>query len=284
MKISNEIKALIKRNINSQPYSHIRSDWSYENGTVVDFSTIKERDVLNAEKDLLIIKERSEAYSNREGLKVGDLINLPDGQQVMVCHVWKDTVQTSGGGSMHISGSGNLSYSGGMDSGLKKTDLIESQDKGTVEAWIFHNGYSGAHRAVYFRLMVNVYTTKDGADLSGVPQVKKLAREKLAQQAETITRINGNGNPYTLPLPRVRIMNTNKEFPTTDTVISGLAFEASAWGNLETQPMKVAEINKLLNEHDFIATFHNGVHYTNTLVLEQLKPSDVRKATRQFPM
>lgn len=290
MSTQNEIKEFLQKNIHTESYRGLKYDYIYGQPTDIDLSIQSEIIINRAEKDLAIIKERSKKYMEREGFKVGERIELPDGQEVMISHVWDDTVQTSNGGSMHLSSGGGISFSGGLDSGLKKSDLIRIDTLGEANIWIFHNNSAGGGRGVYHTIPVTKYRTKRGADLSGVPQVEELRKQKIREKAEKITFINGNGNNYTLPLPELCILNRTpsksdynkvKEFPRTDCTISGLKFEANGMDNLVCQPMKLSQITRLLRENDFKVEHHNNASSRNTLYLTPTI-SD-REITREFP-
>lgn len=290
MNISNEVKDFITRNVNTESYRDVDYEYNYGKSPEIDFSIQSPRIIEKAERDLAIIKERSKAYMNRDGFRVGERIVLPDGQTVIISNVLGDKVQTSHSGSLHLFSGGGISFSGGLDSGLKKSDLIRIDEISKVEVWIFHEGRSGGGRGVYYDMPVPMYRTKRGADLSGVPQVAALRKKIEQEKSETITRINGNGQEYTLHLPEVIILNpmpskypqnAPKEFPRTDCTISGLKFKANGMNNLICQPMKLSQITRLLKENDFKVSFrHNGSNQ-NTLFLTPTISE--REITREFP-
>jgi len=290
MNISNEVKEFLQNNLYTESYRSGVTYSGWDAKPEIDMGIQSERTIQKAERDLAIFRERSQKYLEREGFKVGERIKLPDGQEVVISNVWEDTVQTSHSGSMHLGSEGGVSFSGGLDSGLKKSDLVRIDEMSTTNVWIFHEGYSGGGRGVYHNMPVTMYKTKEGADLSGVPQVKELQKQKIRDKAETITRINGNGNPYTLPLPELMIVNRRgtyssydkvKEFPMEDCVISGLSFESNGYNTLRCQPMKLSQINRLLNDHDFEAVFYNNCSNENTLMLTPTNSQ--RDITRVFP-
>lgn len=98
----------------------------------------------------------------------GDVIHLPDNKMVYICQVWNNTVQTTQGGSFSVFSSGGMSYSGGLDSGVKREDLIESDEQDFCACWFPESGWLRAHSAVYAKMKVRVWKVKKGADLSGV--------------------------------------------------------------------------------------------------------------------
>jgi hypothetical protein len=237
----------------------------------------------DAIQDLNIISERVVNFNARKGARVGDYISLPDGQMVIISHNWNENqVQTSGGGSMHMGQSGFLSFSGGMDSGLKETDLIPTKEtkKGTI--WIFHGGFSGGNRGVYSKINFRVFKTRPGADLSGIPQISALKKQKLIEKSETITRINGNGNEYTMHMPEIMIVEPHDSYKDkfvkfNTFTLAGLKFKITHWNIAASQPMTRKQINDMLKMYAFKGTFYNNANNKNQLFLEATTPDDFNR-------
>lgn len=276
MVVTEEVKDFLQMNLFRESYRDIVHEYEYNGENKINFDIQPQYVIDKAERDLAIIKDRIEKFNSREGFKIGSKIKLPDGQYVMISQIWDESVQTSLGGSMHLGKSGYISFSGGMDSGIDKSDLILTDEVSYSTIWIFHNDLSGGGRGVYYKMPFQVYRTKRGADLSGIPQVRELAEEKIIKLSETITRINGNGQSYTLHMPKLVIVQPKstwmsnsgvKKYPKEDCIISGLSFKVDGMGNLVCQPMKLKQINKLLKENDFKAVFHNNAANKNTLIL-----------------
>jgi len=86
---------------------------------------------------------------------------------------------------------------------------------------------------------------------------------------ETITRINGNRQPYTLDMPKLVIMT--KEINETAlahiTENTGLNFTRSAWW-YEAQPTASAQITALILTYNFKTEYHNNASDHNTLFLK----------------
>lgn len=64
------------------------------------------------------------------------------------------------GGSIYLGKDGHGSYSGGLDSPVD-VELVHSDEKKVGPAWTFHNGWSGAHRGVYFSAPFKVWEVKE---------------------------------------------------------------------------------------------------------------------------
>jgi len=279
IKISEDVKQFLQTNLFTESYRGINHEYEYNGKNLIDFNIQHESVIKKAERDLILIKDRVKNYHNRQSFKVGEFIHLPDGQKVIISHIWDDTVQTSGGGSMHLNSGGGISFSGGLDSGIKKTDLILTKEFDSGQIWIFHEGLSGGNRGVHYKMPFRVYKTKKSADLTGIPQVAELKRQKLISKSETITRTNGNGQPYTLHMPEITITvmhddYKNKAVKGENLKLAGLNFKVCHWGNLKVQPMTKKQINTLLKVYDFTGTYYNNGTYQNELFLKATYPGD----------
>ena len=86
---------------------------------------------------------------------------------------------------------------------------------------------------------------------------------------ETITRINGNGKPYTTGLPRLVIIGfmndaaINHIFENT-----GLSFVKGNWGNLEAQPTSSKQIATLFMTYNFKTRYYNNWNTKNTIMMK----------------
>lgn len=204
------------------------------------------------EKDFLLLESYTVAYQNTYSIErpiVGDCLRLPDGQYVYFCHIHTESAQTCGGGSFHLSRSGFISYSGGLDSGIQISDIELTVEKHVLPIWFSHRGHLRAGCAVNARIECRVWKTKSGADTSGIPQIERLRKQKLREKSETITKIDGNGREYKEHLPAIVIKKTglSQELSNKIAETTGLIFEDSYffvpvyW----CQPMKLEQIEKL---------------------------------------
>lgn len=203
-------------------------------------------------EDFELLKEYSCAYQKKFIFNepiIGDCLQLPDGQIVYFCHIHTDSIQTCPGGSFHLSPSGFLSFSGGLDSGISISDIELSNEKSALPIWFCHRGFLTAGSAIYARIECRVWKTKSGADLSGIPQVERLRKKILKEKSETITKIDGNGREYTEYLPTIIIKKTGvsedllKEiaYKTELTFEDDYFFVPVYW----SQPMKLEQIERL---------------------------------------
>lgn len=106
--------------------------------------------------------------------KTGDVIKISDTEIVYISMVHDTMVQTTAGGSFSIFKAGYMSYSGGLDSGLKKEDLKITTEKQECFCWFPEGNDLRAHCAIYTKILVRVWEVKKGANLSGVRNTKKL--------------------------------------------------------------------------------------------------------------
>lgn len=111
------------------------------------------------------IKDRIQAGIDRlTGPRVGDFIEFANGTIERVSHVWDgmaeyggtDGVQTSAGGSWHVSESG-ASFSGGLNSIIAFTTLTDTGETRDGSGWFWHHGMSGANRGVPATFTFRVY-------------------------------------------------------------------------------------------------------------------------------
>lgn len=213
------------------------------------------------EKDFLLLESYTIAYHSKYTIEkpiVGDCILLPDGQYVYFCHIHEESAQTCAGGSFHLSPSGFISYSGGLDSGIQISDIELTQEKYALPIWFSHRGYLCAGCAVNARIECRVWKTKTGADTSGIPQIERLRKQKLKEKSETIIKIDGNGKEYQEHLPEIVVkkMGLSEELLNKIAETTGLIFEDSYffvpvyW----CQPMRLEQIEKLKKFEQLIMT------------------------------
>lgn len=87
---------------------------------------------------------------------------------------------------------------------------------------------------------------------------------------DTITRINGNGQPYTTDLPRLVFVTKH----INDVALAhikentGLDFVVGGWGNYEAQPTESYQIAALLMTYNFKTRYYNNATSKNTLYLK----------------
>jgi hypothetical protein len=108
---------------------------------------------------------------------------------------------------------------------------------------------------------------------SGAKELKQ-ANYKFAKggSIETVTRLNGNGQQYTLPLPKVVLLIKQLSEVALKWIEenTGLEFKKTSWA-YEVQPTKSEQIVKLITMYHFVTEFHNNATNKNVLFLKFFK-------------
>lgn len=112
-------------------------------------------------KDQEIVCKIFKQFEEHKGPRVGDFIIMKDGNIERFSHDWGDDIQTCFGGSFWIGNSGNVEFSGGLNSAVMKNELeLVPDDIQLGEFWIFHHHRVEAHNGVYFNLPCRTYKFK----------------------------------------------------------------------------------------------------------------------------
>ena len=232
-------------------------------------------DMRKVESDFKLLKELEklhvENYHKSEIPIEGDCLFLPDGQTVYFCSIHGQSGQTCKSGSFSLYNSGYVSFScGGLDRGISFSDIYLTNERFVLPIWFFHKGYLCGGCAIYASIPCRVWRTKEGADLSGIPQVERLRKQKLKEQSETIVKLDSLGKHYQEHLPAVIII---KEGLTDDLIKSvkektGLCFEDSYryvpvyW----CQPIQVIQLEVLKSFEEFLVKEETD-HYLEEPIL-----------------
>lgn len=116
-------------------------------------------------------------FNARQGPRTGDFLRLPEihpklGRYTRLTHDWGDTQQTGGMGGSYYLGNGWLSYSGGLDPGIKTADITPQIDEKPGSLWFFDKDISGAGRGVNYTAPMRVFGIRDGANLDGIDELR----------------------------------------------------------------------------------------------------------------
>jgi len=143
----------------------------YPKGTYAEGGDIPQLD----EKNTAILKDREAKYNKKAGPRVGDFLKLPDGTYTRFTYDWGDSIQTGGASRSFYLGNGYISYSGGLDPGIEKSDvkLLKIKKYGLV--WFFKDDWQRAGGGIDAKMAFRVFTPVKGADLSGVDSSRKMA-------------------------------------------------------------------------------------------------------------
>jgi hypothetical protein len=100
-----------------------------------------------------------------EGPRVGDFVRYENGRMERVSHIWDFTdedpsfvpqAQTSESGSFYL-GHGYVSFSGGLNPGVKVSELRLTDEKKLGSVWMFNHDVRRAHNGVDFNIEFRVY-------------------------------------------------------------------------------------------------------------------------------
>lgn len=124
--------------------------------------------------NLTILQRRTAARERIAGPRVGDFLRLTPADDrcpdlTRFTHDWGDQLQTGGmDGSYYLTDSGYLSHSGGLDPGIKKVDVLPTNEARNGSVWFFDENISGPGRGVHFAIPCRVFVPRPGANLDGV--------------------------------------------------------------------------------------------------------------------
>lgn len=146
-----------------------------------------------------ILKQRLAAYARIPGPRVGDYLELqrPDPrcpEFTRFTYDWGEALQTGGLSGSYYFGLGFMSYSGSLDPGIDKTDLIDTGRTRSGEFWFFDGDIRGAGRGVFFRAPFRIFTPRAGANLDGIGELRcffSLAVKPDAQAPRFCIRSHG---------------------------------------------------------------------------------------------
>lgn len=108
-------------------------------------------------RDEEIKQARLALFNAIQGPRVGDFVRMPDGSLHRFSHQWPDGFQTSTSGSFHLSESGYMSFSGGLDPTIPNDRIRETNETKNGFFWFFHHGYMQAHNGVETMAPFRVY-------------------------------------------------------------------------------------------------------------------------------
>jgi len=116
----------------------------------------------NDERNLAIKNRLEEAFNSISGPRVGDFVRMLDGTLRRFTHDHENTIQVtpSGAGgyeSFHLTKSGRVSYSGGLDTGISYKHLKETAEFREGIFWFFDSDLPGKDRGIEFSIECRVY-------------------------------------------------------------------------------------------------------------------------------
>lgn len=110
------------------------------------------------DRNKAIAEQTRQAWEARTGRpRVGDFVLMPSGALERCAHAWDDGMQTTTGGSFHITRDGGASMSGSLN-GAQLWEYFQPTDEVKPgRFWFFSHNLAGAGRGVDFWLPCRVY-------------------------------------------------------------------------------------------------------------------------------
>lgn len=98
-----------------------------------------------------------------EGPRVGDYVVRPNGEYSRFTHDWPEKLQDGGGvySQYFFVETGDLSYSGSLDSGFDKADLEQTGETKKGQVWFFKNNHRTAHNGIEYMVDCRVYRVRE---------------------------------------------------------------------------------------------------------------------------
>ncbi len=205
-------------------------------------------DMKKVEADFILLKKFEKAHIEHyhtSSIPIeGDCIFLPDGQVVYFCSIISQTGQTCESGSFALYNSGHVSFSaGGLDPGILISDVYLTNEYYVLPIWFCHEGRLNGGCGINANIRCRVWKPKEGADLSGIPQVQRLRKQKLKEQGETIIKFDAFGKSYKEPDGLIESIAED----------TGLVFEHSYryFSIYWCQPMKLIQVDMIRSLKQF---------------------------------
>lgn len=123
---------------------------------------MKNKDV--QDRNLNILSDRMTEYNKIPGARVGDWIRETSGRMTRATHDWNDAgedteiIQHGGSefGQFYL-GDGYISYSGGLDTGIKKNQIRDTGEVKKGKVWFFRNDYATAGNGIDYMVDFRVF-------------------------------------------------------------------------------------------------------------------------------
>lgn len=106
------------------------------------------------------LNNRMNKYNQITGPRVGDWIREPSGRMTRATHDWgNDSIMQHGGGEFgqFYLGDGYISYSGGLETGIKKASLKLTDEVKPGKVWFFKNNWPKVDNGIDYMVDFRVY-------------------------------------------------------------------------------------------------------------------------------
>jgi hypothetical protein len=120
-------------------------------------------------RDTEILADRTHAFEQVAGPRVGDYVRFADDVTRRISYIWRDehdqafNVQTSKGGSFHLSRFGYVSFSGSLHNGVAPETLSDTGRRMLGSVWFFHHDQRMAHNGLDTEIPFRIYRCSEVA-------------------------------------------------------------------------------------------------------------------------
>jgi hypothetical protein len=225
--------------------------------------------LLTQEINQSILEKRVKLFNENKDPRIGDYIKLPYGIYMPISiHLYDNLYQISCGGSFYLGNLGGLSFSGGLDESIDISTLKLTKETNDLNVWFFSENEWAAHNGVYFKIKTRVYTLPKNENFDRFSVIRKYKENLFLSKCETVSRINGNGNVYVLPVPKLVIVD-DAFLPMLETIKNKTNLDFNSYYNFwkSAQPKTVQQVNKVIEILNAKCSFHNNSDNKNTLFL-----------------
>jgi len=161
------------------------------------------------EADQKIYDQQLKQWLNQVGPRVGDFLRLWEGsgdcpahryEFTRFTHDWSDSIQSGGENGSFWWGGEYCSYSGGLDGGCPKSDLIDTASFRQGRVWFFSDNYACANNGVDVEIPCRVFKLREGVVAPGVEFFKQRIYLYVRREGQTDCdhpyTIEKDGYPY----------------------------------------------------------------------------------------
>ena len=106
--------------------------------------------------DAEIATRRLQAWNAIKEPRLGDYL-IVDGKYHRMSHIWETTIQHSESWSFYIGENGCISFSGGLNTGIKKEKIVPTDEMKDGDFWFFHNDWMKKDNGVGITAKCRVY-------------------------------------------------------------------------------------------------------------------------------
>jgi|GEM_PF-3504805 len=239
----------------------------YRDGAVV-YSKPSQTSVNKATEDLEVFERRERRLLEAHKPVVGDFIKLPYGIYMRVgIHLYDNEFQMCSGGSFYLGKSG-CSMSGSLDDRFDSGFLSKTEEVREGRVWIFSGDSPGGGRGVHTSIDFKVWEFNTLFDIESLSVMRRHRINEYASTCETITRIDGNGFDYTLPVPVVKMRDAEAiaKIPFIEEKLR-IKFGENVRAAHHFQPSTIKQVDEIITISGLAYERYSNASEPNTLFL-----------------